>query len=254
MWNEMYWISARSNRRQLFKSQPTDAMGYTLAIVFMEQIRWIFERCLPLTLDLLLNANECTQWRLHKCTVDPLKRETNGSGGRHMDGEVDGTKKQALLFMELFLIPICSLGLTWILTVDLLCGQSNRAFNIEGDTKHLILTRTGQNAVAVATWTQCKVIPCSQCYVETGNYNNVSPLCVLKASVWRMYWHLAADCDQLNNPHLTLSYQVCMVNILCSSKFVLCKHNYDYYDFLQIPVNLRSHLKDHFIVYKIFVS
>lgn len=37
-----------------------------------------FERCLPLTLDLLLNANERTQRHLSECTVDPLKRETNG--------------------------------------------------------------------------------------------------------------------------------------------------------------------------------
>lgn len=38
-----------------------------------------FKRCLPLTLDLLLNANERTQRHLSKSTVDTLKRETSGS-------------------------------------------------------------------------------------------------------------------------------------------------------------------------------
>lgn len=48
-----------------------------------------FKRRLPLTLDLLLNANECTQQHLSKYIRDPLKRETNGEekdtgwSGRH---------------------------------------------------------------------------------------------------------------------------------------------------------------------------
>lgn len=116
----------------------------TFAIVFMAQIRWISRGDFYFTLDLLLNANERTQWHLSKCTMDPLKREANEEEDRWWQEMVQ--RGRHLSSWPALLNPN---SFSWfqyhfLLLTLWVCDQSNRPSNTEGDIKHLFSARACQ--------------------------------------------------------------------------------------------------------------
>lgn len=99
-----------------------------------------FKRCLPLTPDLLLNANERTQQHHSKCIMDPLKRETNakrktqdrqvlstGTGtGMRWNYEVDSIvdcPQISLSFLKSKHFLFVSIS---FLTIGLVCAQQSK--------------------------------------------------------------------------------------------------------------------------------
>lgn len=134
------------------------------------------ERCLPLTIDLLLNANEHIQWYLSKGTIFWKGKQMAKRKGQ--DGEVDtrwynaGTIVHAHRFLWAFfprqyilgkysIYPSFTLGFSWIITIDLECVQWSKQHTLQhwGRYWTLVFDLVLSNGVAVTTWTQYKEMP-----------------------------------------------------------------------------------------------